>query len=249
MPVTATALADDRFQGLGPSHFAALAVLLVGAVAVVMVGRRHRDTEHARRFSRGFALAIPVFTVPLQALQLLPSDWEMRTSLPLHLCDLAWMAAVCALWTHRPWAVGLTYYWGLTLTTQGIATPSLTQDFPSPRYLMFWGMHLLIVWAALYLTWGLKLTPSWRVYRTTVALTTGWAAAVFAFNTVVGSNYGYLNRKPASASILDFLGPWPLYVVLEIAIVVAVWALMTWPWVAMRNRRRNHQHVDAVSSP
>ena len=50
------------------------------------------------------------------------------------------------------------------------------------------------------------------------------------FNAVAGTNYGYLNRKPDSASLLDLLPGWPAYVVLEILVVSAVWALMTWPF-------------------
>jgi len=234
-----------EFQNYGPSHLAALMLFVLGVIVAVSLGRRQRGTDEALRFSRMFALAIPVITVPLQILQFTPGDWDLDTSLPLQLCDLAWMAAVYALWTYRPWAVGLTYYWGLTLTTQGIATPALLQDFPSTRYLMFWGMHFLIVWAAIYLVWGLALTPTWRVFRTAVATTTAWAVVIFTFNVVVGTNYGFLNRKPSSASLLDLLGPWPLYVVLEISIIVTVWALMTWPWVAREARRRAAQPIDA----
>jgi len=246
MPEVALA---GEFENYGTSHLTALVVLLVGLAVVVWVGRRHRDTEEAQRFSRVFAVAIPVFTVPLQIVQLLPSDWSFETSLPLQLCDLAWVAAVYALWTHRRWAVGLTYYWGLTLTTQGIATPALLQDFPSSRFFMFWGMHFLIVWAAVYLVWGLGLAPTWRDFRTAVAVTTAWAVAVFSFNLVVGTNYGFLNRKPSTSSILDYLGPWPQYVVLEIAAVVAVWALMTWPWVAPGPAQPPHASPATSPSP
>ena len=50
------------------------------------------------------------------------------------------------------------------------------------------------------------------------------------FNAVTGTNYGYLNRKPAVGTLLDWFGPWPGYVVVEIALVAGIWALMTWPW-------------------
>jgi uncharacterized membrane protein YwaF len=34
--------------------------------------------------------------------------------------------------------------------------------------------------------------------------------------------------------VLDVLGPWPLYLLAEVAIVLVVWALMTWPWERTR---------------
>jgi hypothetical integral membrane protein (TIGR02206 family) len=166
----------------------------------------------------------------MQVLQLLPGDYDVGTSLPLQLCDLAWVAAIVALWTRHPAATALVYYWGLTLTVQGIATPSLEQAFPDPRYFMFWGMHFLTVWAAVYLTFGLGVPVTWRGYRFAVVVTSVWAATVMTFNAVTGTNYGYLNRKPAVGTLLDLFGPWPGYVVVEIAVVVGVWALMTWPW-------------------
>ena len=104
-------------------------------------------------------------------------------------------------------------------------------------------MHYLIVWAAIYLTWGLGLVPGWRDYATTVATTAAWAVSVFVFNLAAGTNYGFLNRKP-EASILDYLGPWPAYVVVEIALVAGVWALMTWPWVG---RRRTQEGLATIA--
>lgn len=174
--------------------------------------------------------------MPLQILQLVPGEWNLQTSLPFQLCDLAWMFAVFALWTRSRLASTITYLWGITLTTQGMLTPDLASDFPEPRFLMFWGMHVLIVWASFFLVLGLRILPTWHTYRQTVAITLGWAISAYVFNVVAGTNYGYLNRLPKSSSLLDYLGPWPLFVVLEIAIVVTVWAMLTWPWCRNRSR-------------
>ena len=170
-------------------------------------------------------------------MQLLPEGFDFAKSLPLQLCDFAWIAAVVALWTRHWAATALVYFWGLTLTVQGIVTPSLTDQFPHPQYFMFWGMHFFTVWAAVYLTFGLGARPTWRSYRFAVAATAAWAVGVMAFNAVTGTNYGYLNRKPAVGTLLDLFGPWPGYVVVEIAVVAVVWALMTWPWTRSAPRR------------
>ena len=231
MPVP-SALASGRFETFGPSHQGALLLLLAGIVVILLFARRHRGTSLAERVGRGMAVAVLAVTVPLQILYFTPEYWDLEKTLPLQLCDLASAVAVYALWTRRPWAAALTYFWGLTLTSQAILTPDLAADFPDPIFLLFWAMHLLVVWAAVYLVWGLGLGPSWRSYRIAVVVTAVWAVTVFTFNVVAGTNYGYLNGKPSAASALDLLGPWPWYLLAEVAIVAVFWALITLPWAA-----------------
>ncbi|MCP9968141.1 TIGR02206 family membrane protein [Actinomadura madurae] len=158
-------------------------------------------------------------------------QFRLGGSLPLQLCDLAWPAAVVALWTLGRRSFALTYYWGLTLSVQGLITPALNNnDFPDVAYLGFFGMHLMIVWAAVYLTWGLGMRPDWGSYRFASAVTAIWAVATFVFNLIAGTNYGYLNEKPGTGSVLDLMGPWPWYILVEAAIILLGWALVTWPW-------------------
>ena len=81
------------------------------------------------------------------------------------------------------------------------------------------------------------MRPDWRSFRFTVVVTLAWATVTFTFNRIAGSNYGFLNRKPSTASLLDVMGPWPWYVVIAATLVSIVWALMTWPWERMRSSR------------
>jgi hypothetical integral membrane protein (TIGR02206 family) len=238
-------LTAGRFESYGPSHQGALLLLLVGIVAIVLFGRRSRGSALAERGGRVLAAGVLAVTVPLQVLYFTPAYWDLQTTLPLQLSDLASFVAVYALWTRRRWAAALTYFWGLTLTSQAILTPDLAADFPDPIFILFWAMHLLVLWAAVYLVWALGLGPDWRSYRISLAVTATWALTAFTFNVVVGTNYGYLNAKPTAASALDLLGSWPWYVLNEILILAALWALMTWPW-ARRSRRTNTAGHDRV---
>lgn len=229
----------DEFATFGSTHLATLAVFVAGAVVLVAITRSSERGAGVPTFSKVFAVLVPLVTIPAQAAQLLPGELDVQKTLPFQLCDFAWIAATIALWTHKPWAVALTYYWGLTLSTQGVITPDLASTFPDVSFLAYWAMHMLIVWSALYLTLGSGVGPTWREYRIAVLVTLVWAVAAFCFNVATGANYGFLNRKPEGASALDLLGPWPVYVVFEVLLVLGAWALMTWPWVARARRTEN----------
>lgn len=219
-------------DNFGTAHVVMLATCVVTLPFVVLAGRWERRTG-LRRVSRGAAIAIPVVHVPTQIYDI-AANFELGVSLPFHLSDLAWVAATIALWNQQRYAVALTYFWGLVLTSQAVITPSLGEDFPEVRFFAYWFIHLLVVWAAVFLVWGRRCTPTWHDYRVSLGVTLAWAVAAYSFNAVAGTNYGYLQRKPSNGSILDVLGPWPVYVLAEIVIVALLWAAMTAPWTARR---------------
>ena len=221
-----------QFSAYGPSHWGAIAVFVIGAVLLVWFGRRQTDAQ-ARRFGRILGVLTAVIYGAVVCYSLIPP--AVAWSVPLNLTDLATVAAACAFWSQRHWAFALVYYWGLVLSAQALISPALQgPDFPHVQYLGFWAIHLLVIWAAIYLTWGRGMRPTWRSYRFVVAVTAVWAAVTFTFNSIAGTNYGFLNGKPATTSLLDLMGPWPVYVLAGAALVLAVWALMTWPWERAR---------------
>ncbi|HWR47519.1 MAG TPA: TIGR02206 family membrane protein [Pseudonocardiaceae bacterium] len=234
-------LAVRQFVPFGLSHRVVLVVLVVVAAALIVVGRRYRGTPTERRLSQALALVFAGFLVSSWLYWPLSGQSEIMYSLPLQLCDLAAMAVVWALWSYSSTAFALAYFWGLTLSSQAFISPALTgPDFPSLQFLAFFGMHSLVVWGAIYLTWGVGLRPDWRSYRIAVLVTLGWGVVIFAFNLVAGTNYGFLNTKPVVWSLLNVLGPWPWYLLCEVVLGAAAWALITWPWVRQRAARNAH---------
>jgi hypothetical integral membrane protein (TIGR02206 family) len=221
-----------EFVAYGPSYWGAIVVFIVGAVLLVWVGRRQTAAQ-ARRLGRILGALTGVIYGAVLIYSLIPPS--ISYSVPLRLTDLATAAAAYALWSQRHWAFVLTYYWGLVLSAQALISPALEgRDFPHYEFLGFWAIHLLVVWAAIYLTWGRGMRPGWRSFRFVVVVTAAWVVITFVFNSIAGTNYGFTNRKPTTASLLDVLGPWPVYIFTASALIVTVWALMTWPWERMR---------------
>ncbi|HEY4007129.1 MAG TPA: TIGR02206 family membrane protein [Pseudonocardia sp.] len=226
-------LTERQFHAYGPSHWVVLAVSVFGAAGLVALGRR-AETRSSRWCGHLLGVLITVLNVGIELWRFRPA--QLAQTLPLQLSDLAPYVSAYALWSRRQWAVSLTYYWCLTLSTQALMTPVLSgPDFPSVTFLAFFGDHVLVVWAAVFLTWGLRRSPSWHGYRVTVVVTVCWAAAMFPLNASAGTNYGFLNRKPGTRSLLDLLGPWPWYLIPETVLVLGVWALMTLPWQRHRS--------------
>lgn len=224
-------MAARDFTAYGPSHWTVFAVFILGTALIVLL--RHRLA--VRWFSRAFALAVLALQTAIQIYSMF--HFGIDNALPLQLSDLAGYATAYALWSWRPWAFALTYYWGLTLSTQALVSPALGgADFPSLGFLAFWTIHLLVIWAAIYLAVSVRFRPTWRSYRFTVIVTLSWALTMLVFNELAGTNYGFLNEKPAVDSILDILGPWPWYLFPEFALVLSTWALMTWPWQLRASR-------------
>jgi hypothetical integral membrane protein (TIGR02206 family) len=223
------------FEAYSTSHLVVLAIFVVGVVVLLALGPRVRGHPAERRIATVLAGGNIAFGLAGTATELVPFDVD--GSLPLQICDFAWVVVAWGLLTRHPVATALTYYWGLTLALQALVQPTLTEAYPDPNFFAFWGKHLFLVWGAVYLTLALRNGPDWRGYRQAVGWTFVWVVVVMGLNSVLGSNYGYFNRKPSDATVLDLLGPWPWYVVAEIAIVLVGWALITLPWVGLPRRR------------
>jgi hypothetical integral membrane protein (TIGR02206 family) len=235
--------AQRSFAAYGASHWIVLIVLAVGVLVLAVLGARYRGTRAVRTVGRVLALVLVAFHVPILVYDLSPARFDIEHSLPFQISDLAWMAAAYALWSQRHWAYALTYYWGLTLVPQALITPALEgPEALSIDFVSFWGQHLLVVWAAVYLTWWAGMRPTWRGFAIAAAVTVAWGLAMLAFNEAAGTNYLFVSRRPDNPSLLDLMGEWPWYLGVELVVGLGAWALLTWPWT------RSATHRSAASS-
>lgn len=181
-------------------------------VSVFLI-RRARQFPDRVRFQNGVLAALMLTLYPVMLLTARAQGWlTMESALPCQLCDVTAAVGAVALLTRRQRWAEIAWFWGLAGTLNGLVTPNLTDDFPQPGFFMFFGLHCAVVVTAVYLVFGLRLKPQpgsvWRAF--------GWAqvylAAAGLVNVLAGTNYGFLRAKPAQASLLDFLGPWPWYI-------------------------------------
>jgi hypothetical integral membrane protein (TIGR02206 family) len=211
----------------GPAHLSILAAVLVLAALLALLHRWM--PAHIRAIRLGVAAALLADTAMFYAHQARHHQITFPDHLPLELCDASLVLVIVSLFTLKPLAFDLAYYWTLAGASMAMLTPNLWEPFPSFGTVQFFIAHGLTISAVLYMVWSGQARPrSGSVLRALVGVNL-FAAAVGAFDAVFKTDYFYLRAKPANASLLDYLGPWPIYLLSTDAVALALFALLYLP--------------------
>ncbi len=217
------------FVLFGIAHLSALLVIaLLGLGLAALVRRRPRAAPPVR-------CALAASLVALVAFELASGvregwlDW--RAVLPLELCDAAMLLTLWTLLRPRTGtAAEVVYFWAGSGSLLAMLTPELRWGFPRWEFLVFFGLHGLVWVSTLVLVFGLRLHPRPGAPLRMLAVTLAWAAFVGLVDWVLGSNFMYLCRKPAVPTLLDWMGPWPLYLVSAAALAWVLFELLSLPF-------------------
>jgi hypothetical integral membrane protein (TIGR02206 family) len=204
-------------------------------VALPVAARTHPGAW-TRVVSRVLAAALLAWFLAYHVVVAVQGSYALDFDLPLHLTDAVTVVAALALWRPGALSFELTYFWGLTASLQAVVTPGLGADdrFPSFFFWHYFVTHSGVVLAALFLAFGLGLMARSGAVPRMFLATVGWAGVAAAGNALTGGNYMFLSERPETASLLDYMGPWPLYLVGAALLALALFALLDLPF---RRRR------------
>jgi hypothetical integral membrane protein (TIGR02206 family) len=236
--------APHPFRLFGPSHLTVLAATAAVTAVLVLLARRARPAGRpgtdptAGRVAWCLAALLLLDEAAVLALDAHADLHSLKDHLPFQLCDWVIFAAVAALVWRRRLAYELAYFWGLSGTLQALLTPDLAEDFPSLHFVTFQVLHASVVVAVLYLTLGLGMRPRWRSLLRAWLWLQIYAVVTALVDWLLDSNYGYLRGKPAQASLYDYLGPWPWYLLSLEALALALFLVCYAPFALLDRLRR-----------
>jgi hypothetical integral membrane protein (TIGR02206 family) len=219
------------------------AICALIAVATPRLGQRGRQ-----RLRWGLAAFAVANWLGWDLWQLANGLWSVRFSLPLHLCTFSVPLSALMLATGRYRLYEVLYFWGFAGATQALLTPDLTANgfnFPHFVYWIFWTSHAVILWAVVFAAanWGFR--PTWGSIPRVVVATIAYMLVVGLVNWLTGGNYMFIARTPEFPSLIDYLGPWPWYIVPLLLIGTAAFVLVYLPY-AIRDRLRQAQASPAT---
>jgi hypothetical integral membrane protein (TIGR02206 family) len=235
-------MTNPAFVMFGPAHLAALVVMTAAAAGLPLAVRRWPGLGPFVRvtmvsmlvgFTAGYLLALSR-EGPL-------SVWDV---VPLHLCDFLVPVAAFALITLHPTACEVLYFWGGTGTLLATLTPDLAHGWPDWRFVVYFGLHGTVVAAAALAAFGLGRPPRPGAVRRVFLLTNAYAAVVGLVDAIWGMNFLYLREKPWAPTLLDGMGPWPVYILVVDLLALMLFLLLAAPFhPALRTRLRPRQRV------
>ncbi|MGH9079675.1 MAG: TIGR02206 family membrane protein [Acidimicrobiales bacterium] len=231
------------------AYWLCVVIGLGGCAAACAAARRHAG-RWAAVVASSLGVVLLVDAGSYTAALVLDGSWSARTSLPLSLCDVAVLVGAAACLWLVPVLVELTYFWGLAGTLQGVLTPDLSVSFP---HLVFWQYivgHLGIVFAALFLVVGLRITPGRHAVARVFAVSLAYTALVGTADGLTGANYMFLRRPPGEWTLLRLLGPWPWYVLSASVVALVLFTALDAPfWAGRRSAPATPTGRDESGAP
>lgn len=212
----------------GPWHLSILAAIALAAWAL-----RHGLQRAPRAASWTIAAVLMTGELIWYGYRLKVEGFQFPEGVPLQLCDLTvWLTAFTLLF-RRQAVFEFTFFAGLAGAAMALLFPDLWAPLCSYPSIYFFFAHGLIVASLAAMAWSGQMRPKpGCVWRAMLVLNV-YAAIVAVFNLVFSTNYMYLREKPTGASPLDYMGPWPWYVVSGEFFALALFALL---WLPFRRK-------------
>ena len=199
----------SSFVMFSVAHIAVIVVLCL-AIVVLFIGRKRGPIS--QKYERLFALSLLSMECLYHVWMMTTGRWTLASSLPLELCSISLLVTISLLWTGNKHLIDFVFFAGIGGAIQAMATPVLDIGFPHFRFFHFFYTHIGIILTAFYFTWMKGYRPTFKgVIKTMLALNL-LLPLLFVVNYLFQGNYMFLREKPYNGSLLDFLGPYPWYI-------------------------------------
>jgi len=228
---------NTTFEAFGLQHlFAIVFFIFVGFLFISWAKKlsAKKQIKVGNIFGASLSITIIIWTF-LKIYE--RGNFDITQDLPFHLCNFIALFLPVFSFIRKKIYYEILLFWILAGTTQAILTPELKTGFPNYQFLKYWYVHASLIIFIFYATFIYKIQPTLKsVFYSFFALQ-GYFILVLFVNKLTGANYFYLNRKPIEASMLDYLGDWPYYILMVELILLPYFLLIYLPFYLIQKKQ------------
>ncbi|WP_353948589.1 TIGR02206 family membrane protein [Sporolactobacillus sp. Y61] len=233
----------QSFDLFSVEHVATLGIAGLLIICLCLLTLRIRKSQGSSAVRIVLAAILLLTEISFQIWTLSFGKWSLQSSLPIELSDLAVILAAVMLISGSRRLFYFLYFAGIGSSLQALLTPDLgAYTFPHFRYIEFFTAHAGMIAACLLLILIKGYRPVYRWIWITFFLVNVYGIIIFFFNRMTGANYLYLMHKP-SASLLDFLGPWPWYLLSMEGVMLLVFHILYIPFLILKLKKIRNKKV------
>ena len=231
------------FQLFGTAHLVALAIVVLVNISLLLF-KLSPDTKLRKAFRYTLATILVANESAFHVWNWATGQWTLQTMLPLHICSVLVYASALMLVMRSYTIYEFAYFLGIGAAMQALLTPDAgIYGFPHFRFFQTMLSHGAIITAAIFMTVVEGFRPTWRSLARVGVWGNVYMLIVFGINRILGSNYMFIAHKPATASLIDVLGPWPWYLLSLEVIALGVFLLLYLPY-ALSDWRASRKVVE-----
>lgn len=211
-------------------HLLPILVAIGLTILLINYSKSNLDVNRQQRLIHSVACFVSSVIVSFHLYRMGFDNYNFKTDLPLYLCSLIAVLIPVFTYYRKYWMFEILVFWIIGGTLQAVITPDITDGFPSFDYFRYWVVHLGLLTIIFYFVFVFKWRPNLKsVFKSFLALQV-YVVLMVLLNYLFDANYFYLNEKPKSASVLDYFGEWPYYIIVVQIIVIPLFLLIYLPF-------------------
>lgn len=229
----------ERVQIGSVEHLLPILIAAIFATILILFSKRKLSERNQNvAFNLlGFFVSFTVMSFHLYFISL--GNYNLKTDLPLYLCSFIALLIPVFTYYRKFWMYEVLLFWIIAGTLQGVITPDIADGLPKFDYLRYWVVHLGLLTIIFYATFVFGMRPTIKsVFKSFLALQV-YVVSMVIINWLLDANYFYLNQKPISASLLDYFGEWPMYIIVVQLILIPYFLVIYLPFYLAKGKAKS----------
>ncbi len=228
---------ENAFYAYTLQHYTPLLIISILGTITIIYAKDHLKPSSQKLVLLFISLIPFISTFLIYPIALWQSNFDLKEDLPFHICRFLALVSPFVIWKESRFWIGIFYFWILVGTLNATITPDIEFGFPHWSYFAYWMTHGVMIIIPLYYVFVIKVKISFKDFINSYVMMNVFLLLTLSINFLIGSNYMYTREKPPVSSLLDILGPWPLYLISGQLLVILLFGIVYLPFY-LQNRTK-----------